>query len=843
MTDIYARNNKPLKGTDFRTPGRITTLFGVFSGFVKDNTDVQLMGRLKVWIPEFGSAPDNVESWITASYCSPFAGATNPNLEDNNNVQSFEGTQTSYGMWMIPPDLENQVLIMFINGDPSKAIWIGSLYQQYMNEMIPAMAASTNNYQYGATNTSTGYAVPLAEYNKWDATVTNPQSVRRPYEKTKFKGLGNQGLITDPVRGITGTTARREAPSQVYGILTPGPLQQGTTTARRMGGSSFVMDDGVGSEYIQLSTKTGAQIKIDETNGFIFLINRDGTAWIQMDQAGNIDIFGATNISMRAQKDINFRADRNINIEAGQNVFIKAAADTTQTTTQFTYDVNGANITKTIPYWSYEGEGQGEGGNIVIQALNDLHTTIKNNAFITIVDNNLEILANNSLAVTTNTGGQDFNSNKGIKLTTGGALDIAASSKIRMGSGSDISISAQGALTLCSQSNFNLNSDADILINGGSSFQVGSPTIILSGTTVGINGGGATIIAEGGTIDFNAGSVNTPAKPGSPDGAQSAGEASPAEIKPLNDKINILPTWKTSITYQQWQANVAYPVGSIVINNSTTYEATRSVPAMATFNVKYWQLFVPIDKFVRDAEALQTTVSRLATFEPCPENPSFTLTTIAGYTPIITKSDLNYGGSGGPGNTNMTAPPDDNTPATTNTSVKGDGPDANATSTDINLATLQCQLSVNEGVKYTSYLDSRGLATGGIGHLLTKPTEIAQYPVPTAIPESVVTQWFQNDIGIAIKGAQTLIGLSVWGSLNDVRKRALADLTYNLGQGGLAKFPMFLAAMKAGNYTEAGAQLTNSAWYKQVGQRGPRIVQMITTGTDPLNWCLAAGKS
>jgi len=225
MFDLYSRTNKPSRQLQFDPMGRVNNLSGVFIGFVKDNTDVQRMGRLKVWIPEFASLPTDIESWITVNYCSPFAGATNPTTENRNNIQTFEGTQTSYGMWMIPPDLENQVIVMFIGGDASKGIWIGCLFQEYMNEMVPGMAASTNNYQYGTTATTPGYSVPTAEYNKWNTSVTNPDTTTKPFEKTKFKGLGNQGLIQDPIRGTTTTSARREAPSQTYGILTPGPLQ------------------------------------------------------------------------------------------------------------------------------------------------------------------------------------------------------------------------------------------------------------------------------------------------------------------------------------------------------------------------------------------------------------------------------------------------------------------------------------------------------------------------------------------------------------------------------------------------------------------------------------------
>ena len=119
---------RTVSNSDTFTPaGRTAALYGVFVGFVKEANDVRKNGRLRVWIPELGSAPDNPEGWIIVNYCSPFAGATNVETNSKADIESFRGTQTSYGMWMIPPDINNQVLVMFVNGDASRGIWIGSL--------------------------------------------------------------------------------------------------------------------------------------------------------------------------------------------------------------------------------------------------------------------------------------------------------------------------------------------------------------------------------------------------------------------------------------------------------------------------------------------------------------------------------------------------------------------------------------------------------------------------------------------------------------------------------------------------------------------------------------------
>lgn len=767
------RTTSPTSNENFKPLGRTATLLGVFLGYVKRTDDIQRMGRLKVWIPELGSAPDDIDGWVNASYCSPFAGATNVNTTSQSDLASFEGTQTSYGMWMIPPDIDNQVLVMFINGESHRAIWFGVLYNQFVNHMIPGMAASPLNYQYPGKN------IPVAEYNKWDKKITNPDRAIKPYEKTKFKGLGNQGLITDPNRGITDSSARREAPSEVFGILTPGPKINDNAAdkdVRRKGGSSFIMDDAVGSEYVQLVTKSGAQININETNGFIYLINRDGTAWVQMDQKGNVDIFGATNISMRAQRDFNIRADRNINIEAGQNIYMKAAKDTIQETTTFTYDVNNVPKPSTIPVWNYVGENKGEGGNIVIQALNDMHSTVEQNSYLTVKYQNHNVKVAKSIL--TNAGeSQNYTAGSSF-LVKSPEFGVTANSKFNS------PVDIMGTLKVGGSANIG----SSLLVGGSASVA----STLNANTVLCMAGGGAGFIAGYAQIAGSLSNVPPPpsptiSSPQTPVTPAAPGAASAAEIKPLTDKINILATWHD-----------------------------------------------PETKFKRNAKSMQTTVTRLPTYETCPEHESFTYKSTNGYKPIMTEGDQTYNGSSAPGNDANVPPPADTTPGANNTEIPPESPADNAATKDFNLNAYRCQLMVHEGVKYVSYYDTRNLLTAGIGHLL-RANEISKYPLGTAVSKEQVNAWFEKDSVSSIKGAQNFLGMDTWGELSDVRKRAVADLCYNMGYGGLSQFVRFRAAMKAGKWDLAVQSLRESKWYGQVGRRAGDIITMVGKNIDPLD--------
>lgn len=399
----------------YDTVGRSKRYDGMYIGYVKANKDIQKMGRLQVWIPEFGAQEEDKGGWITVSYSSPFAGATSPKLLGNNPTLDSQ-TQTSYGFWAVPPDLDNQVTVMFANGDPTRGVVMGCLYQQFMNTMVPGMPAG-QTYQFVTTD------APTAEYNK-NSPGAKTDDTRRPAVTTIAEGVNAQGLIHDQVRGVTTSGARRESPSEVYGMLTPGPKHE-DAKGKRLGGSQFVMDDGEGSEHIRIRTKSGAQFLVDETNGLVYAINKLGTSWMQMDALGNFDIYAAQSVSVRSVKDINFRADNDINIEAGRNILIKAAADKLPVPDTGIPIETGAVGPPTV----------GEGGDIIIEAANDLTTTSLLGSMTTTVlvgDVNTTITGNR---VTNVVGDDSLLCGGGQTLTTTGSLDLSAAAGITMSTG------------------------------------------------------------------------------------------------------------------------------------------------------------------------------------------------------------------------------------------------------------------------------------------------------------------------------------------------------------------------------------------------------------------------
>lgn len=325
-----ARQDRSTKSNDFYSlkPDGRTGFYGtVYVGIVKENKDVYKMGRISVYIPELEGNPDDRNSWHICTYVSPFAGATNPN-NLRREGKTEDKTQSSYGFWMPHVDIGNEVLVAFANGAANRGMWLGCLFPQNMNFMVPGTASCTSHQ--GKFNNEV--PKPVAEYNKkdLDQIVSN---VARPNNRKLTDGLAKQGLWKDTARGVTDASARRESPSDVFGWRTRKGFQQ-------------YVDEGDENQYMRFRTPSGAQIIINETYGFIYIINRDGSAWVELQEDGHIDVYSKLSVNIHSEKDINLRADRDINIESGRNTNIKAVGETApgDITMQAQRDINNISL-------------------------------------------------------------------------------------------------------------------------------------------------------------------------------------------------------------------------------------------------------------------------------------------------------------------------------------------------------------------------------------------------------------------------------------------------------------------------------------------------------------------
>lgn len=320
---------------------------GPFLARVVNHLDSSYMGNLEVVvIKNIGGVPTTASAAVPVQYLSPFYGVSSVNFEGNNSAE-FNDVQKSYGMWMVPPDIGSTVMVIFVDGKINQGYWFGCVQDQFSNHMVPGIAAS----RYSAmtpeqlTKYGTDY-VPVAEYHKKSQTLANPNidTLKKPVHPFADRLL-QQGLLTDTIRGVTSSSARREVPSSVFGISTPGPIDVNSPKKQagferggklfslpvsRLGGSTFVMDDGDKdghNELVRIRTRTGHQILMHNSSDLIYIANSKGTAWIELTSNGKIDVYAQDSVSIHTEQDFNFRADKDINLEAGRNMNISVGGD------------------------------------------------------------------------------------------------------------------------------------------------------------------------------------------------------------------------------------------------------------------------------------------------------------------------------------------------------------------------------------------------------------------------------------------------------------------------------------------------------------------------------------
>ena len=437
--------------------GGLTT--GIYIARVISHLDPSFMGSIEVNLlkDQSNTSGDDSQTFIV-KYASPFFGYTPFEFMGNNDgskstIDGFSDTQKSYGMWFVPPDVGVNVLVLFVNGDPAAGYWFACVPGININHMVPAIAGSTVNNldaedkkRYGNTT----LPLPVAEINKrinGDKQEIDPEKYPRVVHPIADRFL-EQGLLEDDVRGFTTSSPRREAPSMVFGISTPGPLDrrasakkqqigksdsQATVPVSRLGGTQLVMDDGndrfhreksaaegpvkyidlldpasqkkgdtgsptiPASEYFRVRTRTGHQILMHNSEDLIYIANARGTAWIELTSNGKIDIYAQDSISVHTQQDLNIRADRDINLEAGRNI----------------------NMRTESGKWHAE------------------------------IATDMEFLINND-----------------SKLTVGANLDILVGAKTKISTNNDLDIASGAETKISSTADINIGSGAEVKVNG-----------------------------------------------------------------------------------------------------------------------------------------------------------------------------------------------------------------------------------------------------------------------------------------------------------------------------------------------------------------------------------------
>ena len=141
----------------------------------------------------------------------------------------------------------------------------------------------------------------------------------------------------------------------------------------------------------------------------------------------------------------------------------------------------------------------------------------------------------------------------------------------------------------------------------------------------------------------------------------------------------------------------------------------------------------------------------------------------------------------------------------------------------MNIQQLRQELTVDEGVKYEVYLDHLGLATCGIGHLITDTDPEHGLDVGTEIGEERVNELFEQDINITIDECKKLY--YDFDELPEEAQLIICNMMFNMGRPRLSRFHKMKRAVDNREWEEAANQMKDSRWYKQVTNRADRLVQ------------------
>ena len=346
---------------------------GPYEALVVSLLDPKRMGAIQVELlknSSSGNQPERSGQIVTVQYMSPFAGVTP--IDGTTSKEDFQGTQKSYGFWAIPPSVGTKVLVMFAEGNLARGYWIGCIPDTYQNHMMPDPWAGTE-----FNNTDSSRKLPTGEYNKRLSTGVgnNPSKYIKPTNTDFYTALARQGLVNDDIRGPANSTSRRNLPSSVFGMSTPGPRDKRDGAPKSsvgplenraqsftsvLGGSSIVMDDGderfirnsyagqdamlytdtitdaqattgiktlPKGESFRIRTRTGHQILMHNTEDLIYIGNAQGSSWIELTSNGKIDIYAQDSISIRTQVDLNISSDRDINMTAARDINLNSGRD------------------------------------------------------------------------------------------------------------------------------------------------------------------------------------------------------------------------------------------------------------------------------------------------------------------------------------------------------------------------------------------------------------------------------------------------------------------------------------------------------------------------------------
>tara|TARA_R110001592_G_scaffold243848_2_gene505077 strand:- start:2427 stop:2870 length:444 start_codon:yes stop_codon:yes gene_type:complete len=136
---------------------------------------------------------------------------------------------------------------------------------------------------------------------------------------------------------------------------------------------------------------------------------------------------------------------------------------------------------------------------------------------------------------------------------------------------------------------------------------------------------------------------------------------------------------------------------------------------------------------------------------------------------------------------------------------------------------LKKELTEDEGCEYEIYLDHLGYKTFGIGHLCKATDPENDLVVGDPVSKGRVDECFVNDIEKVIEDCTILY--DDFYVLPEEAQLIIANMMFNLGRPRLSQFKKMYEAVMDANWIEAGIQMEDSKWARQVPNRAQRLCE------------------
>ncbi len=133
------------------------------------------------------------------------------------------------------------------------------------------------------------------------------------------------------------------------------------------------------------------------------------------------------------------------------------------------------------------------------------------------------------------------------------------------------------------------------------------------------------------------------------------------------------------------------------------------------------------------------------------------------------------------------------------------------------MSDLLASIRKHEGWRNKAYQDSEGIWTIGYG------TNLQELVIDKKLGE----EWLGIQVAIATRAAKRFPEFEM---LNSVRQAVFIEMIYNMGPSRVAGFRKMLGAIRDGDWEEAGIQMLDSKWARQVGRRARSLAKLMEAG-------------